>query len=268
MRTLYVLATSPRPDSYINVIIHVLRSFHDVSSIKLVTISDSPESRQDAMTVMSNIERQLEALCNGQYIPNIARPKLIEPISDAGRLFYLNYSDTIKRMLGSASISLSYLDRDLRELIADRWCLFDVTALRKDLLTDVFSVLLAQEFRDIYYFELIKPALPQDSTKGRLDLIHDMRPREDYEFKNLMASDPVQRSLAHIRANLMQFRTAIAVLLAAAFVVFAVQAFFKETWITNTLVSVSIVGAIASMLFLFVNPRNVAKKAWHYRTRL
>jgi hypothetical protein len=263
MRTLYILATSPRPDPYINTMIHVMKSFHDVSSIKLVTISGTGSSgtEQAAMTVMSNIERQLDSLCSGKYIPNIGKPEKTESIGSIAQQFYLDYYPRIKEILGTAKIDLSRLSRDLRGLIADGWCLFDVSALRKDLLTDVFAVLLAQEFRELYYFELVEPELPQDSTKGRMDLIHELEPMKDYVFKNLMASKSVQSSLVRIRANLMQFRTAIVTILLVAFIFGVVQVFFQKTWLMGIFVFISLVGAIASAVFLFVDPRKGIKRA-------
>ena len=270
MKTLYILATSPRPDSYINAMIHVMRSFHDVSVMKLVTVSgpDSQDGVQYAGTVMSNVIRQLDALCTGHYIRDIGDPDKTEAIDTVARQFYLDYYPGIKKMLTVATIDFTRLDSDLRELIGDGQCLFDVSALGKDLLADVFAVSLAQEFREIYYFKLLKPKLPRDSTKGQFDLIHQLTPYQDYRFVNLTGSEPVRKSLARIRANLMQFRTAVATVILVAFIVLSLQDYFKKTWAINLLTNISIIGAIASAVFLFVDPRNKTKKIRRLRSRL
>jgi hypothetical protein len=250
--------------------IHVMRAFHDVSVMKLVTISgpDSQDGVQYAGTVMSNVIRQLDALCTGHYIRDIGKPDKTEPIDAIAQQFYADYYPSIKKMLTLATIELARLDSDLRELIGDGQCLFDVSALGKDLLVDVFAVSLAQEFREIYYLKLLEPKLPGDSTKGRLDLIHQLKSGRDYRFVNLTGSEPVRRSLTRIRANLMQFRTAVATVILVAFIVLTFQDYFKKTWAINLLANISIIGAIASAVFLFIDPRNKAKKIGRRRPRL
>jgi hypothetical protein len=267
MKTLYILATSPRPDTYINAMIHVMRSFHDVSSIKLVTIAgpDSQDGVQCAGVVMANVMNQLGALASGSYIRDIGKPASTEPIDAIAQQFYSDYFPVIKKMLNAESIDLENIDSGLADLIGDGQCLFDVSALGKDLLADAFAVFLALDFREIYYFKLLEPKLPRDSTKGRFDLIHQLTPHEDYRFVNLTGSEPVRKSLARIRANLMQFRTAVTTVILVAFVVLAVQEYFKKTWAVDLLTTISVIGAIASAIFLFVDPRNSLKKAKRVR---
>jgi hypothetical protein len=269
MRTLYILATSERPDTYINTMIHVMRSYHDVSSMKLVTVSgpDSKDAEQNALTIMNNVKLQLDALCEGQYMRDIGDPTSTQPVGASAQQFYLNYYPDIKKMLGTQAISFARLGSELAELVGDGQCVFDVSALGKDLLADVFAVFLASGFREIYYFKLLAPKLPRSSSQGQFDLIHALNPRDDYRFVNLTGGDPVKKALATIRANLMQFRTAVATILLVAFIVLIVQEIYRKTWALSLLATIAVIGAIASAVFLFVDPRSNYKKIRNFRSR-
>jgi membrane protein YdbS with pleckstrin-like domain len=63
----------------------------------------------------------------------------------------------------------------------------------------------------------------------------------------------------------MQFRTAGIVVLLLAFIFGIVQVFFHKSWLMGIFVFISIVGAIASGVFLFVDPQKRLKKPRRFR---
>jgi hypothetical protein len=75
----------------------------------------------------------------------------------------------------------------LRRLSRGDHRIFDVTALKKSLLVDVAATLLALDKDTVYSFELKRaPSFDQR------DLFHRLRHQEDYEYRNLLASEPVR----------------------------------------------------------------------------
>ena len=73
MKSIYIFATSERPDAYINTLAYAIDHLQ-ITEIYIIVISEhdyAEEVREDnllASTVVSNINIQLQALVKGQYI--------------------------------------------------------------------------------------------------------------------------------------------------------------------------------------------------------
>ncbi len=72
----------------------------------------------------------------------------------------------------SVVIPIQELDERLRRFAATGQCIFDVSALKKNLLVDVVATLLSLQYSEVYSFELL-----QRQVYGPEDLYHGLRPR-------------------------------------------------------------------------------------------
>jgi hypothetical protein len=262
MRTLYLFASSLRPDAYINSLAHTVETM-SVSRVFIVTIREGydnnlgakePEGKKNesevlASTVFGRIEEQLRALCEGKYIENrkdgsqrIARLLNTEGISTYERcLAVMNHSATLK------AIPLVDLDQILRSFTREKNCIVDVTAVKKNLLVDIIAVLLSLSFSDVYNFELIKP-----QEFDQLDLWHNMRYSKDFVYNNLAASKAVQNGLMRISRWSMRVQSVMLVsaILAGGFVALSL---LRPESKALTLFNISaMVASVGSYIFLLV----------------
>lgn len=266
MKTLYIFATSERPDVYINTFAYVL-SHLQVTSIYVVVISehDYPEeveaSKLLASTVVANIYRQLSELSNGNYVEftrdsNSQSVQRVIPLQNRSDIeIYQRCLDTINQSGTSTGIviPLSDLDKKLREYVAKGSCIFDVSALKKNLLVDVVAILLSIGFSEVYSFEL--NPLKKKQTYDQRDLYHNLQHNRDFIFRNLTTSTPVKLSLRRIRrwsarSRAIMFFTAV---MAALFIPLSI--FWKESPLLTSLNIAAMIASIGSYLFLLVYER-------------
>lgn len=159
-KTLYTFATSERPDAYINALSHAI-AHHEVTTFHVIVISehdykDISESKVWATNVISQISNQLSMLSKGKYLDDKTGSAI--PLKSTEDI------DTYERCLETINksgttgivIPLNELDKQLRLYASKGQCLFDVSALKKNLLVDVVAVLLSVNFSDVYSFELHK----------------------------------------------------------------------------------------------------------------
>src|SRR5947209_3908895 len=143
MSTLYIFATSERPDAYINTVAYAIEH-RQATAIYIIVISehDYAEEMQEsellASTVTSNINEQLRNLLAGKYIEKWSVPnnRDIVPLENKSNLeVYKRCLETMNRS-GTTGIvvPLSNLDSRLRGYVLEGNCIVDVSALKKNLL--------------------------------------------------------------------------------------------------------------------------------------
>lgn len=197
-KRLVLFATSENPDPYINVICYCMTN-NIATSVDIVTVSNHAYSNKDTKTgratrILERVLTQLRALSEGNYLTfktgNL--PSTMEPLKDAeGRKTYSTVLESIERgKITAMTIPHSDLFPQLRQWITSGAVVFDVTALQKNLLVDVVSTSLLLAFYDVYSFELLK----EHVTYGQDDLFYSLKIQQDFTYRNLFKSEPVQKA--------------------------------------------------------------------------
>jgi len=256
MKALYIFATSDRPDAYINAIAYSVEHLN-VGSIYLIVISehDYPEEEQEAQVmatgVLANILLQLQALKDGKYMTfskahgqNVAS----ELENKEGIQFYSKYLEIINKS-GTTGVVVphSTLGTVLKNYIDNGNCLFDVSALKKNLLVDVVTILLSYNFSEVYSFELQKKP-----SFGQKDLYHNLKRDNSFAFRNLANSEPVQNSLRRISRWTLRARAIFMYTAIVALIFIPISIFWKDSSAVIVFNSAAIIAGIGSYLYMFV----------------
>jgi hypothetical protein len=251
VKTLYLVATSERPDPYINTLVHTLSL--GVSSVTIVVIGeheyDDEREESLASTVLANISTQLRLLAAGRYLSDAVQPGRTNHVrigQDDAKVYARCLEHLNQHSVTSVVVPLYELDDRLKGFISSGPCIFDVSALKKKLLVDVVALLLSNGFSEVYSFELLK-----SPTYDERDLIHALR-HEEYVYRNLTDSAPVRKALERVTSRYIRFRTMVRIALILFFLIGVPQILFADSWLTRIFGSLSAVASIASFLFFFV----------------
>lgn len=257
MTALYIIATSERPDAYINTIAYAIEH-RGVSSVHFLVISehdykeDVEEGTVLASTVAGNVSRQLTALSEGKYFRTWTNTDLTSiSLHGSDWKIYSRCLDTLNRSGTTGRvIPLSKLDDSLREIAASGKRLIDVSALKKNLLVDVVATLLSIGFQDVYSFELRKaPTFDED------DLYHNLKHGDDFLFRNLATSESVKRSLKRIGRWNSRVNVIVLVTVLLALVASPVSYFLKDSPSLMVLNTIASILGISSFLLFFIRNR-------------
>jgi hypothetical protein len=234
---LYIFVTSPRPDAYVNVLAHVLRT-RSISAVIYISVREhgySTEQVNDRLvSIAAGIHTHLHVLR--------------ERFKEANPSWSDTYDECLDR-LDAVSVTHQIvpwvdLDKKLYEFSASGTSIFDVTSLKKNLLVDVVSLLLSRGCTRVYNFELIKTPTFDDA-----DLIHALK-ASDYTYRNLGESRHVEAAQKRMLANFLTFRTLAIVTGAVTLFILLVQIFFGSTWLQTTVTVAGTATSIAGFLFL------------------
>ncbi|MGH9761505.1 MAG: hypothetical protein ACREDR_35030 [Blastocatellia bacterium] len=268
MTTLYIFATSKRPDVYINTIAHTIEHLNDGDQLRgtyIIVVSEhgypgEQDANLAATTVQSNISEQLEQLSTGSYVakwhdsePAENRERTnIEPLANPSKTtVYKKCLDAMNRGgVTAKGIPLSELDQTLMGYASKGDCIIDVSALKKNLLVDVVATLLSVGFHDVYSFELVREAFGQEA------LYHNLRNGEDYVFRNLTKSKSVAGSLRRMRRWSVTRQVIMLVTLVVALALVALAAFLPGTPALTVASFVAMASSIGSFISLFL-PRKL-----------
>ncbi|PLZ95723.1 hypothetical protein CI594_14425, partial [Fischerella thermalis CCMEE 5196] len=186
---LYIFVTSDVPDPYINVIAHCSANYSYLNQVTLVGITEDRGkigSEADKLNrLKQNISNQLDSLSKGKYLTQKAKTWetldiQIEPVE---RQRYIELKNII--------LETSVVDYQNLEQKISIWLnstdsfeyIFDVTAVAKSYLVDVYTILRFKNICTIYSFELFK-----ERDYDERDLIHNLTYRKTYAFTCLAES--------------------------------------------------------------------------------
>lgn len=246
-KNLYLFATSARADVYINSLAHAIDK-HGIEKLHLIVVSEhgyisEQSSSENASNIFSSICHQLENLTVGEY-NNSSSGSKISVSGDTG--IYKSCLSLINR--GGSSIIVipaNELEEKLKEYSNKKASIFDVSALKKNLLTDVVSCLISIRHKYVYSFELIK-----EPDFNERDLYHNLN-RDDFVYRNLLDSKIVQNSMNRI-ARWHARTKLISILVFILFLIITPISFYLgETKYFYSLNIIALVCSIASFLFLF-----------------
>lgn len=258
MKELYIFATSDNPNPYINAIAYSIEHLN-VGSIYVIVISehDYPAEEQKAQLmatdVTTNINLQLKVLQEGRYMIFGRQPednRVVELENKQGFEIYSNCLRVINKS-GSTGIAISHstLEVTLRNYIKSGNCLFDVSALKKNLLVDVVSILLSYGFSGVYSFEL-----KRKPYHNQQDLYHNLKTNE-YVFRNLAVSTPVKNSLRRISRWNLRAKAIILFTILIALIFIPISIFWQDSPIITIFNAAAVIAGISSYLFLFVQEK-------------
>lgn len=245
---LVLFATSDSPDPYVNSIAHAVVHL-GASSIEVVVISehDYPTDLSGgawSTHISERVTAQLEALSTGSYI-NYAADKngsIREPLAASDKSIY---AKVLKEAniggIGAKVVPLSDLSSALSKWVrGEKICLFDVTALKKNLLVDVVISVLALDYDEVFTFELKRPP-----SFGQADLFHVLSSPADYVYRNVLGSGPVMESVSRLRR--LSVRSRAVGLVATVLLVLSLVLFFWNP-ASKVLALVGVISAIASIV--------------------
>ena len=191
-RDLYIFVTSDIPDVYINTIGYCVEHYDIAHIVFLGIVKDKgqrPRTENYLKEVKGRVLSQLSLLQEEKFLYKEQNTRQwkekdihIKPHDK------LRYAKIAEPKIESHTIVYSDLESEISTFLSvnNYSCIFDVSAILKGYLIDVYALLLSKRVEDIYVFEL--------KLKGRTydekELIHNLSlDSGDYEFVNLTKSN-------------------------------------------------------------------------------
>ena len=200
----YVFIGSERPDPYVNAVCAMLKIYGDMQ-ISFVGISD-PRAKSVG-DVAGSVRKMLTDLTEGQYVGSDSRFQAYRrPVAQSGL-----YVEALQALLLSREdfvIPRGELDERLHSFILRGPAIFDVTALQKDYLVDLVSLLTSRGIGRVCYFHSKKaPNFAEPET----NLIHALS-LDDFNYVDLARSANVKLAMARIGRRSSIYRISLGVL--------------------------------------------------------
>ncbi|GAA0970836.1 hypothetical protein GCM10009555_020460 [Acrocarpospora macrocephala] len=236
---LYIFVTSARPDPYVNVLAHVLRT-RPISSVHYISIREHGYSAEQVNDRLISITAGIHA-----YLHSL-RDRLAADDKPAAAVYEkcLDKLDSIST--SNEVIPWVELDEKLKIFSTTGSSIFDVTSLKKNLLVDVVSLLLSRGCIRVYNFELLKSPNYDES-----DLIHALDESE-FTYRSLGDSRHVEIARKRMLANFLTLRQLSFVTAGVALSVLVIQAFFGSTWLQTFVTVLGTATSIAGFLFFII----------------
>ncbi|MER6593251.1 hypothetical protein ABT214_15645 [Micromonospora purpureochromogenes] len=233
-----------------NILVHATQKF-DLKHIHFISIiehdyqSESGEKR--AAAIAGTAQDLLESLAEGRYVDRGE----FQNLSDSQAAVYQRCLDRLKYVrISSLGVRWADLGDALKRFAKKNDALFDVTALKKNLLVDTIALLLSQAETEVWTFELLK-----NPTFGVDDLAHNLTEDQDYKYRRLTDSKHVETARRRMIAGSLTMR-ALAVITAAIVVpVVMVQIFWPNSWIQSGIVGIGTATSIAGWFFFMHRQR-------------
>jgi hypothetical protein len=251
---LYVFVTSALPDPYVNVLIYALHHF-DLSHIYFVSVAEHGYIDEDAdenkrlRDIVTDVDKMLEELSDGKYKSRTKKTSI--PIPPASAADY-RACQAKWDLLENTSIVIPWrdLDKKLTEFARNGRAVFDVTALKKNLLVDVTVLLLSRGCERIFEFEILKERSYDDR-----DLIHALKEEDNatngsYVYRNLTKTDYLTIARRRMVARSITFRNLILLTAAVGAIVLVVQILYPSSWAETVVLIASTTAAISAWLYL------------------
>lgn len=241
-KKLIIFVTSLDPHPYINVIAYHT-DYSSVDHIQFVSVIEGNRAVTAAADIMASVRSTISSIAQGTYAPGTAMPKDREV-----RLRYAGLVDKLSTIIFSdANWHRNELDAHLRQSIASS-TIFDVTAVKNDLLVEIATLLISLNHPRASSFELLRP--PNHDYR---DLYYFLG-TDEFRCKNLLDGPNIARALRRTAFRQVNRR----LLLAAACTVLLLVVFTNYLWPqsigANFLNAVATAASITGVVTL-VNPR-------------
>ncbi|MBW4668832.1 MAG: hypothetical protein KME60_15760 [Cyanomargarita calcarea GSE-NOS-MK-12-04C] len=187
---LYIFATSPNPDPYINVIAHCAVNYLSFNEVTLIGITADRGKIGSEITKLTELKQkisnQLENLSKNQYLKEKDENWEIVNIQIEGA-DCLRYSNLKNIDIKIKAIGYQDLEREISQWLNTDTAFehfFDVTAVSKSYLIDVYTILRYKNISTIYTFQVF--SRPHYDER---DLIHNLVDGETYKFTCIAESE-------------------------------------------------------------------------------
>lgn len=191
MKTLYIFIKSDVPDVYINSIVHCVEHLK-VEEVYLLDVVDNFDQKSSAERrldeLKSNIKRQLSSLHDGKYLYRDHKQQVwVERSIEIGPEDRSRYGRINSTTITTRPLIYPELENELTVFLKtnNNQCIFDVSAMLKGLLIDVYTLIRLKRIQDIHVFEL---KISQPRSYDEKELIHSLIQDETYSFTNLTKS--------------------------------------------------------------------------------
>jgi hypothetical protein len=187
---LYIFTTSDNPDPYINAIAHCVVYYKELNQVTLIEIIGdrrrTESKKNDLNKLRQNIDDQLENLSKSKYF--------LKRKDNTGELLDIQIESTdcemyarLKDVLVDVKVWIyDDLEREVSDLLICRGLskyIFDVTAVLKSQLVDVYIILKSKNINAVHSFELVNKPF-----HDYRDLIHNFEFEKTYKYPCLAES--------------------------------------------------------------------------------
>jgi hypothetical protein len=242
----YVFVSSERPDPYVNAICAMIKHHSDIR-ITFVGISD-PHSKR-AEEVATKVYRMISELAENRYEGVDPRGNIeVRPIQ--GCDLYRKAAGILRETKEDVTVPRDELDDRLREFTRRGEAIFDVTALQKNYLVDLVSLLTSRRIGKVCYFNNKKPP-----TFTEEDLIHALL-SDDYDYVDLAQSKNVQKAVNRIGRFSAYRQVTVYTAAAVAIAGIPLMAFGPQSPIFNWIQGMSAVAGVTAGLIQVFNQIN------------
>ncbi len=271
-KSIYLFATSERPDQYLNPIVHCLLEpglginkvvlFHIKGFDGGVANKDLSEKKGLSGDLLRNVQVLLDSLANyGEYRfftgEKAGERKLLSEVYDSERVRAIQslYKKCLDREISWVNSDIKYLDlrNELKRIQAtEPESIFDVTGSSKAHLGDILSVSIIEGIREIYTFDFkIKP----DHDNPWTMLIHDLnleaQEKRKYKYVNIVDTHFFRESSNSILIRTPSIK--ISNIAAFVFLIAMLVAYFAFGQVNPFVQVAYILSTVASLLSLYFN---------------
>jgi hypothetical protein len=258
---LYIFVTSALPDPYVNVIVYAIRHFQ-LGRVYFISVAEHGYPNEDddesgrLRAVVADVDLMLNELSEGRYISrskeNPDRNSTSIGADAAG--IYKSCLARWERIENTSSVIMwDDLDAKLAEFSKDGHAIFDVTALKKNLLVDAVVLLLSRGCNQVFDFEILR----RRRYFNERDLIHNLNETDnakvgDFVYRNLTATSHLRVAQRRMVARSITFRNLILLTAVVGAIVLLVHIFFPSSWAETAVLTAATTAAIVSLLFLLL----------------
>lgn len=250
-RPLFIFVYGQNPYTYINAISYCIED-KNVGSVFIIGIAHEDEkgniAEPEPGNILSKISLELKNLSKGTYEIFNRETKNTEyiEISDKdGIEVYERGSKILNSHSGNETVEHKFLGEKLKEIISkNRDAIIDVTSLKKNLLVEVTTIALANNFKEIYSSEIIN----KNASYDEKDLYHTLKKNSQFKYRNIMDSKHIEDSLKKIFRRDFIIKIGLALLFAIMIGVVSVYIDDKKfIWIMSMLNGLGIAGTLVSL---------------------
>lgn len=266
---LYLFVTSDRPDQYLNPILHCLQREKDLNKIVFLSIENGPEGNMSspARFVRENVESFLSSLAyEGKYKYFMEDKKVKE--TDLQTKYSPEELATLKEKYASLkSRRVAWTDNEidyekLKEELAgihkaEPDSIFDVSAVHKSYLGDIFAIGLVEGIHNICTFKLNKKENFAEPWKSLFHELEFKKPGDKgYDYVNLTKRHIYVECTKSIfnRQPPLVLSLLIAIILLIALIITSFV-FGSTNWLALIISGVATIASVLSLFFLFFPPK-------------
>ena len=273
--SVYLFATSERPDQYLNPILHCLQ-YKNVSKVVFVHIKGLEHTNSNGSTVkergisaavLRNVQVLLDSLAlAGEYRYFIGkksgeRVKLQDYYSTEQLATIQNtYKQFLDKEANWSHRDIEYLD--LRKELAniyrkERGSIFDVTAINKRYLGDILAAGIIEGLKEIYTFDLkITPNFDEPWKMLFHEFLTEKQKGDCYQYVNIVNTPIFRESASSILVRTLPLKISLVIAPILIIILIAINFYYGSTnWAIQTLAIMSTVAGLLSVYYNFFPPR-------------